>query len=38
MLVGGEAELDGQPLDLFALYVLRPGHRGAAVERERRRG
>ena len=27
MLVGGEAELDGQPLDLFALYILRPGHR-----------
>ena len=26
MLVGGEAELDGQPLDPFALYVLRPGH------------
>jgi hypothetical protein len=26
MLVGGEAELDGQPLDSFALYVLRPGH------------
>jgi redox-sensitive bicupin YhaK (pirin superfamily) len=26
MLVGGEAELDGQPLELFALYVLRPGH------------
>ena len=26
MLVGGEAELDGQTLDLFALYVLRPGH------------
>jgi len=26
MLVGGEAELDGQPLDLFTLYVLRPGH------------
>jgi len=26
MLVGGEAELDGQVLDLFALYVLRPGH------------
>jgi redox-sensitive bicupin YhaK (pirin superfamily) len=26
MLVGGEAELDGQPLDLFALYVLRPRH------------
>ena len=26
MLVGGEAELDGQPLDAFALYVLRPGH------------
>ncbi len=27
MLVGGQAELDGQPLDLFALYILRPGHR-----------
>jgi len=26
MLVGGEAELDGQPLGLFTLYVLRPGH------------
>jgi redox-sensitive bicupin YhaK (pirin superfamily) len=26
MLVGGEAELDGQKLNLFALYVLRPGH------------
>jgi redox-sensitive bicupin YhaK (pirin superfamily) len=26
MLVGGEAELDGQPLDLYALYILRPGH------------
>src|SRR5690348_15097375 len=26
MLVGGEAELDGQPLDLFTLYVLEPGH------------
>jgi redox-sensitive bicupin YhaK (pirin superfamily) len=26
MLVGGEAELDGQPLDLFTLYVLTPGH------------
>jgi hypothetical protein len=26
MLVGGEAELDGQALDRFALYVLRPGH------------
>jgi redox-sensitive bicupin YhaK (pirin superfamily) len=26
MLVGGEAELDGQPLEPFALYVLRPGH------------
>ncbi|MFL6760031.1 pirin family protein [Sphingomonas sp.] len=26
MLVGGETELDGQPLDLFALYLLRPGH------------
>jgi len=27
MLVGGEAELDGQPLDPFALYILRPGHK-----------
>ena len=26
MLVGGQAELDGAPLDLFTLYVLRPGH------------
>jgi hypothetical protein len=26
MLVGGEADLDGQKLDPFALYVLRPGH------------
>ena len=26
MLVGGEAELDGEPLDAFTLYVLRPGH------------
>jgi redox-sensitive bicupin YhaK (pirin superfamily) len=26
MLVGGEAELDGQPLDPFALYIIRPGH------------
>jgi redox-sensitive bicupin YhaK (pirin superfamily) len=26
MLVGGEAALDGAPLDLFTLYVLRPGH------------
>ena len=25
MLVGGEADLDGQRLDLFTLYVLRPG-------------
>jgi redox-sensitive bicupin YhaK (pirin superfamily) len=24
MLVGGEADLDGRPLDLFTLYVLRP--------------
>ena len=28
MLVGGESSLDGQPLDLFALYILRPGHAG----------
>jgi len=26
MLVGGAAEIDGQPLDPFTLYVLRPGH------------
>ncbi len=26
MLVGGEAELDGQVLEPFTLYVLRPGH------------
>src|SRR5205809_2412284 len=26
MLVGGEAELDRQPLKLYALYILRPGH------------
>ena len=31
MLVGGEAELDGQPLDLFTLYVLRPGHEAHLV-------
>jgi redox-sensitive bicupin YhaK (pirin superfamily) len=28
MLVDGEAELDGQALGLFVLYVLRPGHVG----------
>jgi len=26
MLVGGAAELDGEPLELFTLYVLKPGH------------
>jgi redox-sensitive bicupin YhaK (pirin superfamily) len=26
MLVGGEAEFDGERLELFTLYVLRPGH------------
>jgi len=26
MLVGGEAELDGQSLDPFALYIMRPAH------------
>jgi redox-sensitive bicupin YhaK (pirin superfamily) len=26
MLVSGEAELDGQALELFTLYVLKPGH------------
>jgi len=28
MVVGGEAELDGQRLDPFTLYVLSPGHEG----------
>jgi redox-sensitive bicupin YhaK (pirin superfamily) len=27
MLVDGEAELDGERLDLFTLYVLKPGHK-----------
>jgi redox-sensitive bicupin YhaK (pirin superfamily) len=26
MVVGGEAELDGHPLDPFALYILKPGY------------
>jgi redox-sensitive bicupin YhaK (pirin superfamily) len=26
MLVGGEAALDGAPLELYTLYVLKPGH------------
>ncbi len=26
MVIGGAAELDGQPLEAYALYVLRPGH------------
>ena len=26
MIVEGEGELDGRPLDLFALYVLKPGY------------
>jgi hypothetical protein len=26
MLVGGAAELDGDPLELYTLYVLKPGH------------
>ena len=25
LLVGGEADLDGRPIDLFTLYVLKPG-------------
>jgi len=28
MVVGGEASLDGEGLDPFTLYVLRPGHEG----------
>jgi redox-sensitive bicupin YhaK (pirin superfamily) len=27
MLVGGEAALDGDPLELYTLYILKPGHR-----------
>jgi redox-sensitive bicupin YhaK (pirin superfamily) len=27
MLVGGEAALDGDPLEIYTLYILRPGHR-----------
>jgi redox-sensitive bicupin YhaK (pirin superfamily) len=27
MLVAGEGELDGQALELFTLYVLKPGHK-----------
>ena len=34
MLVGGEAELDGDPLELYTLYVLKPGPFGATVERD----
>ncbi|MEO6434092.1 MAG: pirin family protein [Sphingomicrobium sp.] len=26
MVIAGSAELDGQPLDLYSLYVLAPGH------------
>ena len=26
MLVGGEAALDGDALELYTLYVLKPGH------------
>ena len=33
MLVGGEAELDGERLDPFALYVLRPGHQARLSSR-----
>lgn len=31
MLVGGEAELDGEKLEPFTLYVLRPGHAARLV-------
>ena len=33
MLVEGQAELDGAPLELFALYVLRPGHQARLSSR-----
>ena len=33
MLVGGEAELDGEALDLFALYILKPGHEASLSSR-----
>ncbi|HEY8592580.1 MAG TPA: pirin family protein [Sphingomicrobium sp.] len=34
MMVGGEADLDGQALEPFVLYVLRPGHQ-ATVSSDR---
>jgi redox-sensitive bicupin YhaK (pirin superfamily) len=33
MLVGGDAELDGQSLEPFALYVLRPAHQATLASR-----
>ena len=36
MLVGGEAELDGEPLEPFTLYVLRPGHEARLSSATRR--
>ena len=32
-LIGGEAELDGQPLDPFSLYILKPGYAGRMSSR-----
>jgi redox-sensitive bicupin YhaK (pirin superfamily) len=37
MVVGGKAELDVQPLELFTLYVLRPGHRAILSSASRAR-
>ena len=37
ILVGGEADLDGEPLEMFALYVLRPGHVARLTSRGRAR-
>jgi len=33
MVVDGEAEIDGQPLDQFTLYVLRPGYPARLLSR-----
>lgn len=33
MLVGGQAEIDGEPIEPFALYVLRPGHAATLASR-----
>jgi redox-sensitive bicupin YhaK (pirin superfamily) len=37
MLVEGEADLDGEPLELFSLYVLKPGYHARLSSRGRAR-